>query len=144
MNDLMIDHALQRRWAFEQKATEENSAFAIFASFCSNSAPVRRVFGQDEQDLQDGRMPHFVHIKFPVSLQESSLVARILNFIDELYREFHDHAGVEILDPDAIDVALAPLTIQIRSKRFLAAATKLIEKASAHEGLQDTIVITRT
>ena len=89
-------------------------------------------------------MPHLLHIKFPISLQEFSLVARILNFKDELYREFHDHAGVEILDPDAIDIALAPLTIKIRSKRFLAAATKLIEKASVIGELQDTIIITRT
>ena len=51
MNVLMVDHALQRRWAFEQettKATEENKnlAFATFASFCSNRAQARRVFEQ--------------------------------------------------------------------------------------------------
>jgi hypothetical protein len=89
-------------------------------------------------------MPHLLHIEFPVSLGESSLVARIFNFKDELYREFHDHAGVEILNPDAVDKALAPLTIRIRSKRFLAAATELINKASASEGLSDRIVVTRS
>ena len=84
-----------------------------------------------------------MHIEFPITLQESSLVARILNFKDELYREFHGHAGVEIVNPDAVDMALAPLTIRIRSKRFLEAATDSIRRATANERLEDTIVITR-
>ena len=86
-------------------------------------------------------MPYLLQIEFPVSLEDSSLVSRILNFKDELYGEFHRHAGAEIVNPDAVDIALAPLTIRVRSKRFLAAATEFVRKASEHEGLRDTIIV---
>jgi transposase-like protein len=87
-------------------------------------------------------MPYLLQIEFPVSLEESSLVGRILNFKDEVYGKFHDHAGAEIVNPEAVDMALAPLTIRIRSKRFLTAATEFVRKASEREGLSDTIVVT--
>jgi len=88
-------------------------------------------------------MSYLVRIGFAASLEESSLVGRILNFKEELYREFRDHAGAEIIDNAAVDVALAPLEIKIRSKRFLTTVTECIRKASEHEGLQDKIIVTQ-
>lgn len=88
-------------------------------------------------------MSYAIRIEVQASLQDSWLIHRILNFKEDLQREFLRSGAASITDPQAVDRALDPLTIAISSKRSLAAVSKCIEKALLQHDISGSVHVRR-
>ena len=88
-------------------------------------------------------MAHTISIEIDASLQDSWLVHRILNFKEELHREFLRSGHATITDPAAVDRALSPLSIVVASKRSLGSVSVIITKALKHYEVSDAVHVSR-
>ncbi len=89
------------------------------------------------------RMSRTINIEINASLQDSWLIHCILNFKDELHREFLRSGHATIADPAAVDRALSPLRINIASKRSLASVSAIISKALKRYEVADAVRVSR-
>jgi hypothetical protein len=88
-------------------------------------------------------MAHVIRIEVDASLRDSSLIHRILNFKEDLDREFCRTEISTISDRGAVDRALEPLTITGPSKRQLALVSGFIEKALKRNNVADNVRVHR-
>ncbi len=88
-------------------------------------------------------MAFTIQIGVDASLQDSWLIHRILNFKEELNREFIRSGIATISDAGAVDRALDSLTITIPSKRSLSSVSKCIDKALLRHEVAQSIRVQR-
>ena len=90
-----------------------------------------------------GTMAHTIQIEVHASVEDSSLIHRILHFKEDLQREFVRSGIASISDSRAVDRALEPLTISIPSKRSLASVSKCIDRALLRHEVSESIRVQR-
>ena len=88
-------------------------------------------------------MAYTINIEIEAALQDSWLVHRLLNFKEDLHREFVRNGQAVIADIGAIDRALDPLTITIASKRSLSSVTAFISKSLLRHDVAEAVRMTR-
>ena len=88
-------------------------------------------------------MAHTINIEINASLQDSWLIHCILNFKEELHREFLRSGHATIADPTVVDHALSPLSIIVASKRSLGSVSAMIAKALKHYEVAAAIRVSR-
>jgi hypothetical protein len=89
-------------------------------------------------------MAYIFDMTVSASLEDSELIARILDFKEDLQRECCFHGDeISASDTKALDSALMPVSLSVHSKAGLARFTKLIKKSLARHGVEHAVQVTR-
>jgi hypothetical protein len=88
-------------------------------------------------------MAYIFDITVSASLEDGDLITRILDFKEDLHREFFRGEYVSVSDPTAVDSALMPVSFSVRSKAGLAQFKKLIQKSLALHRVEHVVQVTR-
>ena len=88
-------------------------------------------------------MPRLFKIKVSASLQDDWLISRVLDFKEDLHREFLRGGQATVVDPSAVDRALVPLNIVVASKRALGSVFAFITKPIQRHDVAAAIRVSR-
>jgi hypothetical protein len=86
-------------------------------------------------------MARIFDITVSASLEDRSLLTRILDFKEDLYRECIRADYLSVSDPDAIDRALAPVSFSVRSKPGLARFKQLVQKSLKLHNVEQAVEV---
>jgi hypothetical protein len=88
-------------------------------------------------------MAYVFDVTVTASVEDSSLISRILDFKEDLHRECFRADDVSVSDSRAIDSALVPVSFSVSSKAGLARFTKLLKKSLDLHNVGHVVKVTR-